>query len=349
MSVADKTRIQLINEVRKLRKTVADLKSKLKHSEDTLRDAEEQFKAIAEGTPDGIVAADSSGKVIYWNRAAEKITGFTRREILGKPVYVVSPKALKQTELERIKQIKAGVLPVSGKTYEYNWHRKDGSLLPVETSFASYKKGGRILITAIFRDITKRRQDEETLRRYREELEHLVKEQTDDLAKTNVQLRQEIEERKQAEEAVRRREAELQEKSRHLEETNTALKVLLERREADKSELGENVLHNVRDLINPYLERLGKTRLDQSQKTLFGIIELNLNNITSPFMGKLSSKFINLTPMEIKVAGMVKDGNTNKEISEILCIALNTTLFHRYNIRRKLGVKNKSSFPSPVI
>jgi PAS domain S-box-containing protein len=344
MSDADKTKEQLIKELRKLRKTVAAMKNsaaKLKRSENQLKEAEERFRAITEATPDGIVAADSSGKVIYWNSGAEKITGYARREVLGKQVYFLSPDNQKHHERERVKQIKAGILPVSGKTHEYNWKRKDGSLLPAETSFASWKSGDRIFISAIFRDIARRKQNEEALRRYQHELEDLVKEQTDDLANTNEQLRKEIEGHKQAEEALRKREADLQEKSRHLEETNTALKVLLERREADKGELGENILHNVRELINPYLERLGKTRLDQNQKTLFGIIELNLNNIISPFMGKLSSKYFNLTPMEIKVAGLVKDGSTNQEIAELLCIALNTTLFHRHNIRRKLGVKNK--------
>lgn len=338
------TKEQLNKELGALRKKVSELEkseAKLKHSEEALNVAAERFRVIAEATPDGIVAADSTGKVIYWNRAAEKITGYTSRDVLGKSVSFLSPEDQKQNEIERIKQIKAGVLPVSGKTYEYNWKRKDGSLFPAETSFASWNSGDRIFISAIFRDITRRKQDEEALRRYQHELEDLVKEQTNDLARTNEQLRKEIEGHKQAEAAVRKRESDLQEKSRHLEEINTALKVLLERREADKSELGENVLHNVRVLINPYLERLGKTHLDQNQKTLFGIIELNLNNIISPFMAKLSSKYLNLTPMEIKVAGLVKDGSTNQEIAELLCIALNTTLFHRHNIRRKLGVKNK--------
>jgi DNA-binding CsgD family transcriptional regulator len=52
-------------------------------------------------------------------------------------------------------------------------------------------------------------------------------------------------------------------------------------------------------------------------------------------------KYFNLTPMEIRVANLVKEGKTNKEIEELLCLSKNTILFHRYNIRDKLGLKNK--------
>ncbi len=130
------------------------------------------------------------------------------------------------------------------------------------------------------------------------------------MAKINAQLEQEVDERKRAEKTLRKRETELKAQSHHLEEVNTALKVLLKQREDDKKELGENVLSN-------------------------------LNNIISPFIRQLSFKFFNLTPMEIKVANLVKEGKTNKEIAELLCLSKNTILFHRYNIRRKLGLKNK--------
>ena len=53
------------------------------------------------------------------------------------------------------------------------------------------------------------------------------------------------------------------------------------------------------------------------------------------------STFFGPTPMEIRMANLVKEGQTNKEIAELLCFSKNTILFHRYNIRDKLGLKNK--------
>ena len=151
----------------------------------------------------------------------------------------------------------------------------------------------------------------------------------------------EIEDRKRAEKSLRQREVELEAQSQHLGEVNTALKVLLKQREEDKTELAENVWSNVKQLIRPYLERLQKSRLTTQQQTLANILQSNLDNILSPLISNLTATRLNLTPMEIRVANLVKEGRTNKEIAELLGVSKNTILFHRYNIRTKLGIKNK--------
>ena len=145
----------------------------------------------------------------------------------------------------------------------------------------------------------------------------------------------------QTEETLRKREKELLPQSKHLEEVNTALKVLLKQRENDKRDLEENVSSNVKQLVIPHLQRLKKSRLDANQRSLVSTLESNLNNIVSPFTKQLSSKFVGLTPTEIRVADLVKEGKSNKEIAELLSLSMNTILFHRFNIRRKLGLKNK--------
>jgi DNA-binding CsgD family transcriptional regulator len=162
----------------------------------------------------------------------------------------------------------------------------------------------------------------------------LVQERTAELAKTNRRLEQQIEERKRAEAALRAQ-------SSHLEEVNTALQVLLKKREEDKQEVQENVLSNIRELVLPYLMRLRRSRLDPRQETLMEILQANLDNIISPFISKLSSRYLKFTPAEIRVANLIKEGKTNKEIAELLLISKNTVLFHRHRIRTKLGLKNK--------
>jgi DNA-binding CsgD family transcriptional regulator len=170
-------------------------------------------------------------------------------------------------------------------------------------------------------------------------LEERVAARTSELAKANTKLARQVEDRKRAEAELRKREKELKAQSLHLEEVNTALRVLLKQREDDKKELGEVVVSNIKELIYPYLDRLQKSRLTSMQKTMVDVLGSNLDNIVSPFISKLSSKYINLTPTEIRVANLVKEGRTNKDIAELLCLSKNTILFHRQNIRTKLGLK----------
>jgi DNA-binding CsgD family transcriptional regulator len=163
-------------------------------------------------------------------------------------------------------------------------------------------------------------------------------------------MAQEVEDRKKAEGQLRKREKELKAQSLHLQEVNTALKVLLKQREDDRKEFGEVVRSNVKELISPYLEQLKKGRLTSTQKALADILESNLGNIISPFISQLSSNYVNLTPTEIRVANLVKEGKTNKEIAALLYLSKNTILFHRHNIRTKLGLrKSKKNLRSHLL
>jgi PAS domain S-box-containing protein len=152
-----------------------------------------------------------------------------------------------------------------------------------------------------------------------------------------------ISKRRLSEEALKEREKELEFKSRNLEEVNIALKILLQRRDEDKAQLEEKILLNVKELIAPYFEKLKMTRLDENQKKYLSILETNLNDIVSPFSHKLSSMFLDFTPTEIQVANLLRQGKTNKEIGELFNCSPRTISFHRDNIRRKLGLKNKKT------
>ena len=150
-------------------------------------------------------------------------------------------------------------------------------------------------------------------------------------------------ERKMAEEELKKREQALELKSRSLEEANTALKVLLQHREEDKATLEEQVLANVRKLVLPYLENLKHLHLNENQAAQVKIAEENLKKIVSPFLRNLTSSYLELTPREIQVANLVKEGKTTKEMTEILNISATAVDFHRKNLRSKFGIKNKKT------
>jgi DNA-binding CsgD family transcriptional regulator len=193
----------------------------------------------------------------------------------------------------------------------------------------------------IFEDITERVKAQIALKKAHNELERRVQDRTNMLTQANAQLKREIEERKQAELALRDSENQLRTKAHDLQEANTALKVLLKHIEEDRKELEEKVLANVKQLVDPYIEELKKSRMNTTQETYLGILQSNLNEVTSPFTRRLSSEYVKLTPAEIRIANLVRHGKTTKEIAELLKISIKTIGNHRENIRKKLGINKK--------
>ncbi|MEE8429742.1 MAG: PAS domain S-box protein [Candidatus Desulfatibia sp.] len=189
--------------------------------------------------------------------------------------------------------------------------KKDGTVFPVEINANHFTLDGRKINLSAIRDITVR---------------------------------------KQAEEALRKRTKDLELKRKSLEELNTAMKVLLKKREEDKTELEENVMTNVKELIEPYFDKINKTTLDDHQKAFLNILESNLSEIISPFTRKLSLKYLSLTPQEIKIVNMVKIGYITKKIAKIMKISPRTVDTHRKNIRSKIGLgKKKGSLRSHLL
>jgi PAS domain S-box-containing protein len=309
-----------------------------KRTEAILRESEGRYRTFLESSPDPIVVYDMRGVASYVNPAFEQTFGLSRDELLGKQIDFVPPENVPETKAAIQRMLSGQKIHL----FETRRLTREGKVLDVQLSSTLYQdRDGQPMGNIVtLRDISARKRAEEELDKYHGHLEELVTERTVELAQANLKLEQEIEDRKRAEKALRKRENELQAQSHHLEEVNTALRVLLKQREEDKKELGEIVLRNIQELVSPYLQKVISGRLDTHQRTLVRILETNLNNITSPFINKLTSGLAKLTPVEIRVAGLVKEGKTNKEIAEVLLVSKNTILFHRHNIRDKLGLKN---------
>jgi DNA-binding CsgD family transcriptional regulator len=146
---------------------------------------------------------------------------------------------------------------------------------------------------------------------------------------------------KLTEEALKQSQETLLEQKQSLEEANIAMKVLLKQREQDKLDLEKKVLNNVKDLVLPYVEKLKNARLKPKDRTLVTIVDEHLQDIISPLLQRLSNASLILTPQEMQVAALVKDGRTSQEIADILNVAETTVNFHRKNLRIKFGLRNK--------
>lgn len=141
-------------------------------------------------------------------------------------------------------------------------------------------------------------------------------------------------------EELKIKEIELQREQERLEETNIALRVLLEQREQDKTRIEETIYGNVDRLVLPYVEQLLQSRLTDKQRTLTEVIDANLREVISPFLRNISALTMLLTPQEIEVANLVRSGRTSKEIAEVLGISTSGVDFHRKKLRQKLGLTN---------
>ena len=305
-----------------------------KKMELALRESQQRYRALVETTSDLIWEVDENAIYTYCSPKVKDILGYSPDQVLGRTLFDFMPNdkakrvaGLFQEIINRRKAF-AGLENVN--------RHKAGHEVVLETSGVPlFDDNGKFVgFRGIDRDITKRKQAESALEKLNEELERRVEKRTVELMETNRQLKKEIDERKQVED-------ELRVKTRDLEELNTALKVLLRKRDEDKLELEEKIVGNVKELIFPYLKKLIRGNFGEREKTFLEIVESNLEAILSPFARTLSSKFIKLTPAELQVANLVKLGKTSKEIAALGNLSFKTIEFHRDNVRTKLGIKNK--------
>ncbi len=148
---------------------------------------------------------------------------------------------------------------------------------------------------------------------------------------------------KAAQEELQRSKEAIEAQKQSLQESNIALKVLLRQREMDKQELEQKILNNLKEQVLPYLERLKIAPLRPRDRALIETIEKHLAEITSPLLQRLVNIQVLLTPQEIQIAALVRDGRSSKEIAGLLNVAETTVHFHRKNLRDKLGLKKKSA------
>ncbi len=153
-------------------------------------------------------------------------------------------------------------------------------------------------------------------------------------------IARDITERKRFEEELMTKERELAHQAHYLEEMNIALKVLLDSREKEKKQAQEIIISKAQKIIDPYLEKMEAGTLDEENRIYLGIIKSNLQELLSPYVSSVSLQYLNFTPMEMRIADLIKHGRSTKEISSLLNISSFAVSFHRSNIRKKCGLIN---------
>ncbi len=105
----------------------------------------------------------------------------------------------------------------------------------------------------------------------------------------------------------------------------------------------KRIMINIDQLINPYLEKLAKSDLNSQQTAYLEILQSHIDEIVSPFTRNLSIRQWNLTPTEMRVAILVKQGRKTTQIAKLLELSPRTVEAHRRGIRVKFGLARKKT------
>jgi DNA-binding CsgD family transcriptional regulator len=100
---------------------------------------------------------------------------------------------------------------------------------------------------------------------------------------------------------------------------------------------------NLKRFVFPYLDELKELSLENGAQAYLDIIRINIEQLVAPVSKKLSGVYQNLTPTEVKVADLIRQGQSTKTIAATLHTSPSTIEKHRNSIRRKLGILNKKA------
>jgi PAS domain S-box-containing protein len=274
-----------------------------KTAEQELRASESRYRQLFESANDAIFILKNE-QIVDCNRKALELFNRSRKAMLGLSPLDLSPD-IQPDGTRSTDEVRRRVQLLQQDVpqfFEWRFLRKNGSPFEAEVSL------NRLMIAdaphglAIIRNVTKR----------------------------NAMIRD-----------LEDREKELEDKSNYLEKVNQALKASLDHREVEKRAVEETMLVNLKRFVFPYLNDLEKCDLGAEARAYLNIIDTNLNDIVSQFSNTIFSKYIDLTPTEVRIADFIREGKNSKAIANTLALSPSSIQWHRKNIRQKLGLTNK--------
>ncbi len=142
-----------------------------------LTEAEERFRSITNSsTVAMVVAVDYSGMIIFWNPAAQRIFGYSEKEIQGRPLTDIMPERYRDAHCRGFERAAhSDDHSVIGKTIDVHGLKKDGTEFPIELSLGMWRQDGKKYFSAIIHDITKRKRAETALRESEERFRSITK------------------------------------------------------------------------------------------------------------------------------------------------------------------------------
>ena len=300
----------------------------------SLLTSEEGFRSIAENADNGILISHGiDTPFVFANRCAAELTGYSIHELLQLRAF----QLLEASEIPKIKkrmrrQLQGKPAPKRCVTALVC---QNGQIRSIEVNEARVFWGDQPAIMTQFRDISSYKQVEEQLENANKDLERRVVERTAELMNTA----RELEEKK---EELLLHKKNLERANRELVQTNTALSVLARNIDRSQGEFEQKIAGVISSRIMPLIEELRHAKIPEKNLVALDVVSTYLTDLTP---GSVTSQevIVNLSPMEMRVAVMIKKGFRSNQIRRLLHISLDTVKTHRRNIRHKLNLCNSST------
>ena len=278
-----------------------------KKAQEALRASEERLRLVTDNMKDIVALTDQNFNIIYISPSVYSVMGYQAKEREGKSLLdFIHPEDLPAIK----KGLESSLATLSPGKMECRYLHANGEYIWLEAAGTYMLDEQNTFKGAVFaiRDITERKKAEDALQKSLDELEGRVEQRTSELS-----------------------------------EINTALRVLLKKREEDQKNLHEALQANIEQLVTPFIHKLRTTHTTNQKLEYLNILENNLRDITSPFINKLSIAFKNLSPRELQVAALIKQGKRSKDIAQILNLSIGTVNSYRNSIREKMNLVSSAT------
>jgi PAS domain S-box-containing protein len=284
--------------------TVRDITEK-KQVEDELKRINTLLNNVYSSLDEAVFVIDPQDRsIISCNEAAVSMFGYAKNEMIGRNVRMLHKS-------KEMYDLFGNILFTSLRSEGvlrlcFNMRKKNGDIFPTQHTATPIKEsnGSISMVVSVIQDITNQKII----------IRNIVK-----------------------------HEKELEERQQRLQDLNSALKLMIEQRDKDKKNMEQSFSESIHEQVMPYIHRIKKEGLSSLQKEYIDILESNLQEVISPFMHRISDKLMHLSPSETRVVHYVKQGYSTKDIASALDISPRTVEYHRDNIRKKLGIKNRKT------
>ncbi|MEP7371777.1 MAG: adenylate/guanylate cyclase domain-containing protein [Chitinophagaceae bacterium] len=149
--------------------------SKKHEIESLVQEQNKRFQVICSSKNDAIITSDETKRILFWNKGAEYIFGYSSDEVIGQPLTLIIPHELHHRHNEGIERMNQRKKPrVVGKVLELKAVKKNGEEFPIELTLGSWDNDGKRYYSGIIRDITEKKKAERIILNEKQKSDELL-------------------------------------------------------------------------------------------------------------------------------------------------------------------------------